>query len=324
MDLAHFMPEELFVTSGRPQVRYSKLPASVFDAPFVSHAIREFRAANTGHPSQVFDLRDHMDRVTSLPSIAPSGFVFHVSRCGSTLLSQMLSVLPRNRVLSEPDVMSQYLYHCLQGDITFGPDEFRALLNSYGQAFTGQETSFFVKFTSWNLAFLDQILTAYPAVPWIFMQRDPLEVMVSNFTKPTAPLRWFHTRPDLAAQIAGIPKDALKSHSPEQFLAACLKRYADSCAACLKQFPGGLALSYCDLPDIVPDRVASHFGLSLSAVEQEQMMARGRMNAKLPAQGAFVADIGDKQTQATKAMIAAVQERFEDAHAPAGNGATGP
>src|SRR5208337_3108734 len=33
--------------------------------------------------------------------LAPTGFIFHVSRCGSTLLSQMLAALPKNVVISE-------------------------------------------------------------------------------------------------------------------------------------------------------------------------------------------------------------------------------
>ena len=35
------------------------------------------------------------------PGLAPTGFVFHLSRCGSTLVSQMLAALPQNVVLSE-------------------------------------------------------------------------------------------------------------------------------------------------------------------------------------------------------------------------------
>jgi hypothetical protein len=33
--------------------------------------------------------------------IKPTGFIFHLSRCGSTLVSQMLAALPQNIVISE-------------------------------------------------------------------------------------------------------------------------------------------------------------------------------------------------------------------------------
>src|SRR5215216_3426983 len=35
------------------------------------------------------------------PGLPPTGFVFHLSRCGSTLISQMLAALPQNVVISE-------------------------------------------------------------------------------------------------------------------------------------------------------------------------------------------------------------------------------
>jgi hypothetical protein len=35
------------------------------------------------------------------PDLPPTGFIFHMSRCGSTLVSQMLAAIPRNVVVSE-------------------------------------------------------------------------------------------------------------------------------------------------------------------------------------------------------------------------------
>lgn len=35
------------------------------------------------------------------PGLPPTGFIFHLSRCGSTLVSQMLAALPQNVVISE-------------------------------------------------------------------------------------------------------------------------------------------------------------------------------------------------------------------------------
>ena len=41
--------------------------------------------------------------------LAPSLFLFHVSRCGSTLISQMLAALPQNVVISEAGPMDAIL-----------------------------------------------------------------------------------------------------------------------------------------------------------------------------------------------------------------------
>ena len=44
-----------------------------------------------------------------LPALAPTGFIFHLSRCGSTLISQMLAALDRNIVMSEPPPVDSVL-----------------------------------------------------------------------------------------------------------------------------------------------------------------------------------------------------------------------
>lgn len=45
-----------------------------------------------------------------LPAGNPDGFIFHLSRCGSTLVSQMLAALPRYKVLSEPAPLDNILW----------------------------------------------------------------------------------------------------------------------------------------------------------------------------------------------------------------------
>lgn len=41
------------------------------------------------------------ERAATHPGIAPTGFIFHMSRCGSTLISQMLAASEKNVVISE-------------------------------------------------------------------------------------------------------------------------------------------------------------------------------------------------------------------------------
>src|SRR5215208_1425097 len=40
-------------------------------------------------------------RHESHPGLPPAGFIFHLSRCGSTLITQMLAALAKNVVISE-------------------------------------------------------------------------------------------------------------------------------------------------------------------------------------------------------------------------------
>ena len=43
------------------------------------------------------------------PALEPSGFVFHLSRCGSTLIANALQTAPGALVLSEPEILAEVL-----------------------------------------------------------------------------------------------------------------------------------------------------------------------------------------------------------------------
>src|SRR6476469_2135193 len=43
------------------------------------------------------------------PGLEPNGFILHMSRCGSTLVSQMLAAVPGHLVLSEPLLVNDVL-----------------------------------------------------------------------------------------------------------------------------------------------------------------------------------------------------------------------
>src|SRR5438105_2877714 len=47
--------------------------------------------------------------VADHPGVPPAGFVFHLSRCGSTLVSQMLGAVAAHLVLSEPGPIDSIL-----------------------------------------------------------------------------------------------------------------------------------------------------------------------------------------------------------------------
>jgi hypothetical protein len=117
-----------------------------------------------------------------------SGFIFHMSRCGSTLLSQLLAASPENRVMSEPPPVDAALRAGAPGTID---DEtriewLRVIVGMLAQAGIQTEKRFFVKFDSWHASFLPLIVRAFPKVPWIFLIRHPIEVIVSHLRQPGA------------------------------------------------------------------------------------------------------------------------------------------
>ncbi|CAM9958835.1 unnamed protein product, partial [Ectocarpus sp. 8 AP-2014] len=113
--------------------------------------------------------------------LPPKGFIYHETRCGSTLVANMLATLAPSRVFSESKPPTQTIRECL----TAGCDRhllvkmFRNTMALMGRRRNGeQHEHLYFKFQ--NSKFVSQISEAYPEVPWVFVFRDPVEVMVSN------------------------------------------------------------------------------------------------------------------------------------------------
>ena len=111
----------------------------------------------------------------------PDAFIFHVSRCGSTLLTQLLASLPQCIVMSEPPIIDSVLrLHHDQG----APDSTVALLRqvmrAMGQRRTGQEKHLVIKFDCWHIHSLELLRAAFPDTPCLFLYREPLAVLASH------------------------------------------------------------------------------------------------------------------------------------------------
>ena len=121
--------------------------------------------------------------VAASPGLEPSGFIFHLSRCGSTLVAQMLAASSEALVMSEPPAFDQVLRAP-----TFCPDLsprdhvawLRWMLSALGQRRKPDQSRFVVKLDAWAIVHWRLIRQAFPDTPCIFLYRDPLEVMVSH------------------------------------------------------------------------------------------------------------------------------------------------
>lgn len=131
-------------------------------------------------------------QLASMDLVPPTGFILHMSRCGSTLISQMLAASPRNVVISEGWAIDSLL-HCIAGSGVSGDRArcwMRTVIRSLGQQFgggvAGAGSRYFVKFDAWHTLALPLVRGAFPDIPWIFVYRDPVEVMVSQMRRPAS------------------------------------------------------------------------------------------------------------------------------------------
>jgi len=229
------------------------------------------------------------------PGLAPAGFIFHMSRCGSTLVTQMLASLPQNLVISEASPLDRL------ARASSIPAEARAawlpwMISALGQRRSGQETRYFIKFDSPTTLALPLIRRVFPSVPWIFLYRDPEEVLVSQLREPAAAML-----PGIITDIRIIdaPMAEILSMTVMESAARAIGRICE-CARLAVDEPGML-VNYAALPGAVSGAIAEHFGLTLSQDDLDQMHLASLHNAKRPRQR-FEADGQSKRLEASQAV----------------------
>lgn len=113
-----------------------------------------------------------------LPLAQPAGFIFHLSRCGSTLISGCLSELESTCVFSESPLLTELLLdNQLSGDEQ--KIHLRAFINLQAAAFPNRP-QMIIKWNAWDIFRWDLIRTLYPNTPTIFLVRDPVEILASH------------------------------------------------------------------------------------------------------------------------------------------------
>ena len=201
------------------------------------------------------------------PGIRPTGFIFHSSRLGSTLLMRTLAALPTNIVLSEARPIDSLLRaQRFKSSVTDTErvEWVQLMVNNLAQPGGRGERHLFIKFHCWNIFDLKIIRLAFPDVPWIFVYCDPIEELVSQVKQRDA-----HMIPGVIdPQIFGMDHATISETAPEDYCARVLQALFE---AALQSLPdGGLPINSSQLPAAF-STISRFFGLSWTAVEMEVM-----------------------------------------------------
>jgi hypothetical protein len=253
------------------------------------------------HPfNMLFRHRTQMAALLELqqinPGAPPQGFIFHMSRCGSTLVSQMLASLPRNIVLSEaPPIDAVLRAHAKFPHITDEQriDWFRGMVSALGQRRHEAERDLFIKFDSWHLLDLPLIERAFPGVPWIFLYREPVEVMASHLRNRGGQMLPGYIKPEWL----DLDMETVSRLSLDEYCARVLAKFCET-ALQHKDVGRSLFVNYKQLPDIFFSSLMDHFQVSYTPDELERMRGVTQFNAKNPGI-TFASDTEDKQKAVT-------------------------
>lgn len=252
---------------------------------------------------------ENLGREASGP--APDGFVFHLSRCGSTLTAQILAALPATRVLSEPPPLDQVL--SLPRRFAGIPRALQlAWMRGMVRALAGTAAAdrrCFFKLDSWHVLDLPLFREAFPETPWIFLYRDPVEVMVSQQRQ-----RGTQMVPGIVdPQWFGFDPAAVAAMSLDEYCARVLARICDAARAHATE-RGGRLVNFTELPAALWEKLGEHFGKAWTPDEIERMQRAAQFNAKTPSLP-HADDRAAKQREASEEIRGLVETYLREPYA---------
>ncbi|WP_343532068.1 hypothetical protein [Pedobacter sp.] len=191
--LKHWIPYDLKFVDGQWHCLWLAIGQHHLNEPFFDESISLLKIkkgdnryiSTTGLEILLFALERE--------AVPISCFIFHVSRCGSTLLSQALSVNATNIVVPEAPIFDQIL-RMREFDQSLSDDDLKNIFQKtvawYGQNRTGEYQQYFIKLDSWHVHFYQQLRFWYPKVPFYFLTREPFAIIKSHIKR-----RGIHTIP---------------------------------------------------------------------------------------------------------------------------------
>ena len=179
-----WLPAAVTWAQQRPQLHWLYAPGLALQKPFYDQTLRSVML----HPFNLLGRRatwlDEFDDNDTAASARPAAFIFHWSRCGSTLIGRMLNAHPDCQLYAEPAPVESILHADVRHGVAQEPWLLRRLINAMCLPRTGGERHTFIKFAPWGITALPLVRRAFPEVPCLFVYRDPVEILVSHQRSP--------------------------------------------------------------------------------------------------------------------------------------------
>jgi hypothetical protein len=221
----------------------------------------------------------------------------------------MLAELPENVVISEAGPLDR-LARAVSIPEALRTEWLRWMVSALGQKRSGRETRYFIKFDSPTVLALPLIRRAFPSVPWIFLYRNPEEVLVSHLRQP-APAMSVGVVTDVS--LIDEPFEKVVSKAPEEYAARVIGRICECAVQGMDE--RGMLVNYTQLPEAAWGSIARWFGVGFSPDEIARMQHVALHDAKWPRRR-FEADGESKRLEVSDAARAAaarwISPRFDE------------
>lgn len=279
------VPWKLLNQASEPICQWLYTGGKSFTEPFFDDTISVCRRLDENCKSfkSVSDLPIMQEWASELKPVIPSAIIFHVSRCGSTLLSQLLALDESNIILSEVPVFDEILRLPFKNK-TFDNSAVSALLkaavNLYGLPKTGLEKQVFIKADSWHIHFYKSLRDLYPTVPFIFLYRNPWDVVLSQQRQ-----RGMHSVPGIIEpEVFGFSKEQINEPNFDRYMTSVLEGYFNQMIEITKSDSQVFPVNYASGMNNIFKKIYGLLDLVITPKVDDLLDERSRFHAKHPHQ----------------------------------------
>ena len=283
--LLNWVPYRLATSDGSPHCRWLYTGTQSYTAPFFDDTI----SACMGLPENSTGFKS-ISSIDVLPlwadeslAVPPSAFIFHVSRCGSTLIAQLLGLSAQHIVLAETPFIDQLLrFSYTHGDNSslVLPQALRAAIQLYGRKRRGDESHLFIKSDSWHLCFYERLRLLYPAVPFMLLYRSPDEVLRSQRRRRGMQA----VQGVIEPEIFGFDRSVVNDWPLDDYMCKVLERYFTIMLEIADRDLHVLLVNYNEPILSIMQRIAGVTGITIDDPMLQLMQERSRYHAKYPDQ----------------------------------------
>jgi len=294
-DLKGWLPVDAVVVDGRPGLVWMEMSGINLTEPFFQQTVERARKENRAERFTEFDVLLQLEK--QLDTVQPTGFIFHSSRCGSTLVANACRAVSNSIVLSEANAIDKLIARFItDADNSVKESLYsvflRGVVHALAQRRTGDERHLFVKFACCSFAQMERIKRIWPNVPWLFLYRDPVETIVSNM-RDIPPWLIDKDRRVLSSIIGDASEMSLEE--------LCARTIGSLFSSAYKLAnANSMLLNYNQLSVPVIASVLNFFNVSLSSEELATIARTSEVYSKeVSGTRAFVADVDAKQKLAS-------------------------
>ena len=285
--LKGFIPFDLLNHNGVAKLYWFSADGFRMREPFYDNDIR--RHLNTeGVRIRESEMRELLQFAGNENRSIPKLLIFHMSRCGSTILTNMFRSDNRNVCVSEPEILDKIADFDTDDTKPYISDLMYGAMSALAQNDWGAK-NLIIKFPSYSVISLKWFVSLFPRVPRIFVYRDPVEVLISNLKQPWQ--EWIYDKRLTKLDEATMLQSASVAEN-------CARALANKCWSYLAYHDRySLVVNYEQINKQGFKKILDFVGMDYSDSEFTSMLGAMKTNAKTGNE--FVRDSSQKQNEAS-------------------------